>query len=80
MSRSPCGSVDRNTRISGMFPTKNQVAPLAGAWIEIMITESDSNGNVVAPLAGAWIEMEKPKERGKMKTVAPLAGAWIEIP
>ena len=35
----------------------NDVAPLAGAWIEIL---SDSNiccDVVVAPLAGAWIEI-----------------------
>ena len=33
------------------------VAPLAGAWIEIMYPGDDSYGCVVAPLAGAWIEM-----------------------
>ena len=33
------------------------VAPLAGAWIEIMTSYIDSRFNTVAPLAGAWIEI-----------------------
>ena len=33
------------------------VAPLAGAWIEIMKNEIIGAENIVAPLAGAWIEM-----------------------
>ncbi|MDK2941728.1 MAG: hypothetical protein PWP56_1241 [Acetobacterium sp.] len=33
------------------------VAPLAGAWIEIMIRCGDCNDHWVAPLAGAWIEI-----------------------
>ena len=36
---------------------EREVAPLAGAWIEISVTDSLSNYGVVAPLAGAWIEM-----------------------
>ena len=34
-----------------------QVAPLAGAWIEICEQIADLNEYSVAPLAGAWIEM-----------------------
>ena len=33
------------------------VAPLVGAWIEIMNLEPSLKQNVVAPLVGAWIEI-----------------------
>ena len=33
------------------------VAPLAGAWIEIVQNVNKSTGGTVAPLAGAWIEI-----------------------
>ena len=33
------------------------VAPLAGAWIEINLTDAKLDIHTVAPLAGAWIEM-----------------------
>ena len=55
------------------------VAPLAGAWIEILL---DSNGRLVesvAPLAGAWIEIYDVPHKYSKDLVAPLAGAWIEI-
>ena len=35
------------------------VAPLAGAWIEIVSEFEKLPPADVAPLAGAWIEMEK---------------------
>ena len=35
------------------------VAPLAGAWIEIDCLEHVSAVSFVAPLAGAWIEIER---------------------
>ena len=34
----------------------NQVAPLAGAWIETSILAMQISYYKVAPLAGAWIE------------------------
>ena len=37
--------------------TKN-VAPLAGAWIEIPALHTFHKGGKVAPLAGAWIEIK----------------------
>ena len=37
--------------------SKLRVAPLAGAWIEIVNTLCKNILNVVAPLAGAWIEI-----------------------
>ena len=35
------------------------VAPLAGAWIEILVKELDKLKIFVAPLAGAWIEIQR---------------------
>ena len=37
----------------------NAVAPLAGAWIEILQNKTLPEQGIVAPLAGAWIEMRK---------------------
>ena len=33
------------------------VAPLVGAWIEILDPKGKGNGSTVAPLVGAWIEI-----------------------
>ena len=33
------------------------VAPLVGAWIEIMMYDTMSKEDIVAPLVGAWIEI-----------------------
>ena len=35
-----------------------QVAPLAGAWVEIMAEVGTVECKAVAPLAGAWVEMD----------------------
>ena len=43
--------------ITGRLQLLLQVAPLAGAWIEIFLQPFPSNGLKVAPLAGAWIEI-----------------------
>ena len=56
-----------------------QVAPLAGAWIEITQNLSEKKVMKVAPLAGAWIEMAAAPWTRPQSFVAPLAGAWIEI-
>ena len=56
------------------------VAPLAGAWIEILLLLIFLPKLVVAPLAGAWIEISYPVQVPVVRMVAPLAGAWIEIP
>ena len=45
------------------------VAPLAGAWIEILNTVLLCVSQQVAPLAGAWIEMLSPYE-------SAIAFAW----
>ena len=55
------------------------VAPLAGAWIEIIYTGRKIYQRDVAPLAGAWIEMNTHRQKQMWICVAPLAGAWIEI-
>ena len=55
------------------------VAPLAGAWIEILAGYIDRSGHLVAPLAGAWIEILSYSGSFRFQPVAPLAGAWIEI-
>ena len=56
------------------------VAPLAGAWIEIMMRDISDTLHKVAPLAGAWIEIMWMDISCSLHIVAPLAGAWIEIP
>ena len=55
------------------------VAPLAGAWIEILLAEQEYMLLPVAPLAGAWIEIAPTCYFYPAPIVAPLAGAWIEI-
>ena len=55
------------------------VAPLAGAWIEIVFGMEALILAAVAPLAGAWIEITDPVLTSRCFAVAPLAGAWIEI-
>ena len=56
-----------------------QVAPYAGAWIEIISTPKCSSVYRVAPYAGAWIEMPQRCTIVRICGVAPYAGAWIEI-
>ena len=35
-----------------------RVAPLVGAWIEIIIRTVEADDRDVAPLVGAWIEID----------------------
>ena len=56
-----------------------EVAPLAGAWIEICLDLHSCVADPVAPLAGAWIEILNEYLSRADDDVAPLAGAWIEI-
>ena len=55
--RSPRGGVDRNTDTVFAAPMNLDVAPHAGAWIEIRFPLFASFVVSVAPHAGAWIEM-----------------------
>ena len=57
-----------------------KVAPLVGAWIEIMQNYKKYAIPPVAPLVGAWIEMISRLGGVASGRVAPLVGAWIEIP
>ena len=68
-------TAENRTRYLGSFA----VAPLAGAWIEILLFDSERYVNGVAPLAGAWIEINNNELLELVYRVAPLAGAWIEI-
>ena len=38
----------------------SEVAPFAGAWIEILIETQQYKSLIVAPFAGAWIEIGLP--------------------
>ena len=63
-----------------LFQVHSQVAPLAGAWIEIRTSPYSTARRGVAPLAGAWIEMQIMRTAVHDRLyVAPLAGAWIEM-
>ncbi len=60
--------------------SNQEVAPLAGAWIETSLHRITSALGLVAPLAGAWIETGYPSNAPAWQDlVAPLAGAWIAI-
>ena len=56
-----------------------EVAPLVGAWIEILTLFSVLKLIFVAPLVGAWIEIQIFFIIQPFISVAPLVGAWIEI-
>ena len=58
---------------------KIAVAPLVGAWIEILIIYTQKVPKSVAPLVGAWIEIGLASTGVNQIYVAPLVGAWIEI-
>ena len=58
---------------------RTSVAPLVGAWIEILQTEDLDGMFCVAPLVGAWIEISFVPFLQYFSRVAPLVGAWIEI-
>ena len=55
------------------------VAPRAGAWIEILRACHPADDYGVAPRAGAWIEMITEILPEILELVAPRAGAWIEM-
>ena len=55
------------------------VAPFAGAWIEIEGLLGKAFPSPVAPFAGAWIEIFGLIIALIVVSVAPFAGAWIEI-
>ena len=52
-------SWERGLKLVTVLPnlSLSDVAPLVGAWIEIMNNASLSSTDKVAPLVGAWIEI-----------------------
>ena len=56
-----------------------RVAPLVGAWIEMLPNGTHELIKIVAPLVGAWIEIKTTSVLNTLVFVAPLVGAWIEI-
>ena len=63
----------------GYDGTCKNVAPFAGAWIEITEKDTEKDTEKVAPFAGAWIEILCRPIYFLSFAVAPFAGAWIEI-
>ena len=63
-------------RVFGML---SPVAPLVGAWIEILRLLFYQAVVLVAPLVGAWIEITTVSDSSCFPLVAPLVGAWIEM-
>ena len=57
----------------------HSVAPLVGAWIEILMEVIEIRQKKVAPLVGAWIEIQMHLWSLEILIVAPLVGAWIEM-
>ena len=55
------------------------VAPLVGAWIEMLEVYQKYSVVCVAPLVGAWIEILSIIFPYAVFFVAPLVGAWIEM-
>ena len=58
---------------------RTEVAPFAGAWIEIVQGAQPVYEKRVAPFAGAWIEITLLPLSNSSTKVAPFAGAWIEM-
>ena len=78
------GSLPSRERGLKLYPShpwtaEEDVAPFAGAWIEIKASGLPADYRLVAPFAGAWIEIPLNFPRGRGCRVAPFAGAWIEI-
>ena len=56
------------------------VAPLAGAWIEILNVGTDTMAQITSlPLRERGLKLQICRHQLDHDIVAPLAGAWIEI-
>ena len=62
-----------------LFLTSADVAPLAGAWIEIASRMASAFNSSSLPLRERGLKSEVTSADTVAITVAPLAGAWIEI-
>ena len=58
---------------------KRQVAPLAGAWIEIEYSRGKKYFSWSLPSRERGLKLVCCKQQNQISQVAPLAGAWIEI-
>ena len=58
---------------------EKHVTPLAGVWVEILLSGQDSLLRSVTPLAGVWVEMIKSSSASGSRAVTPRAGVWVEI-
>ena len=56
------------------------VAPLAGAWIEIHKSSSSRTESCVAPLAGAWIEILRARQNGGVRMSLPSRERGLKYP
>ena len=56
-----------------------QVAPLAGAWIEIAHLQIKKEDDDVAPLAGAWIEIVNPCTKRRMSLSLPSRERGLKL-
>ena len=55
------------------------VAPLAGAWIEILFLRLSNQPLLSLPLRERGLKWNHQEPESEDGFVAPLAGAWIEI-
>ena len=55
-----------------------QVAPLAGAWVEIVLASLESGIGTVAPLAGAWVEIDWEEAKEKAMPSLPSRGRGLK--
>ena len=55
------------------------VAPLAGAWIEIIIRQESEMAALSLPSRERGLKCSLSQKNISVGPVAPLAGAWIEI-
>ena len=77
--RSPCGSVDRNANVNSAIANLGYVAPLAGAWIEMLYKDARVDQNIRRSPCGSVDRNRSFVSAESNIRVAPLAGAWIEI-
>ena len=65
--------------LSANHPPTLQVAPLAGAWVEIFCAFSTSQLPWSLPLRERGLKYHRDGLCTAPAPVAPLAGAWVEI-
>ena len=72
--------MDRNKSQVGYLEKKSNVAPLAGAWIEILLPFAGKHGMISRSPCGSVDRNKWDASNADYDLiVAPLAGAWIEM-